>query len=256
MTRRCSQRLDVATLALGLLVTMTAIPTGVLGSPSDRLSDKPPANYKCKDAGSDWPVCRAPTDGYKLRFGAGTGNFPISAWWGPIGYFGNKSTTAELDAYVNAIPADGCSHPLSEKRFSCPSWPPIRPTPSTFILLQGCSSFLPPIYFTAVNQPAPLPLLLNPHPHPRTYKGMHKTHAHHRHAHTTRIQTKALLRHARTYRTHTCTTHTHRTRTRTHRTRTHRTRTRTHARTRARTHTHTFTCTQVRRRKLHDGDGK
>jgi hypothetical protein len=58
-------------------------------------------NFKCKNASSDWPVCRPPSDGYKLRFGAGA-NFPISAWWGPIGYGAGKSDYTELDAYTKA----------------------------------------------------------------------------------------------------------------------------------------------------------
>ena len=64
-------------------------------------------NFNCKNASSDWPVCRPPSDGYKLRFGAGSGaganSFPISAWWGPIGYGAGKSAGyTELDAYAKA----------------------------------------------------------------------------------------------------------------------------------------------------------
>lgn len=60
-------------------------------------------NFKCKNATSNWPRCRAPTDGFRLRFGeAGTGNFPITAWWGPVGYSDGKNTSKEFKAYVNA----------------------------------------------------------------------------------------------------------------------------------------------------------
>jgi hypothetical protein len=61
------------------------------------------SNFMCKNATDDWPVCRPPLDGYKLRFGAGSADtrLPITAWWGPVGYSGPDSS-AELEAYAQA----------------------------------------------------------------------------------------------------------------------------------------------------------
>eukprot|EP00939_MAST-03C_sp_MAST-3C-sp1_P000606 g606.t1 len=58
------------------------------------------ANFKCKNASSNWPTCVSPQEGYDLRFGK-DGNFPITAWWGPVGYDGDD-TSKEFEAYVSA----------------------------------------------------------------------------------------------------------------------------------------------------------
>ena len=57
------------------------------------------ANYKCKNASSDWPSCkplRQRIRNYNFR-----GLLPISAWWGPVGYYG-PDAPAEYTAYVKA----------------------------------------------------------------------------------------------------------------------------------------------------------
>lgn len=56
--------------------------------------------YKCKDAQSDWPLpCRAPAaDIAQYKF---ADTFPITAWWGPVGY-GGQAEAMEFQSYVEA----------------------------------------------------------------------------------------------------------------------------------------------------------
>ena len=59
--RRASR--GVGTLAMGSAQLLAFTP---LASPS------PTACFKCKNATADWPKCRPPTDGFRLRFGRGS----------------------------------------------------------------------------------------------------------------------------------------------------------------------------------------
>jgi len=58
------------------------------------------SNFKCKNGSSDWPLpCHKPRDALKqMRFN----KLPITAWWGPAGYGGGETPTAEYVAYAKA----------------------------------------------------------------------------------------------------------------------------------------------------------
>ena len=79
-----------ALLALTLLLPAHGIFAG----------DDPSSLYRCKDSESDWPLpCRAPgNDVSNYKF---AGSFPVTAWWGPVGYGGGKEA-AEFGSYVEA----------------------------------------------------------------------------------------------------------------------------------------------------------
>lgn len=58
-------------------------------------------NYLCKNGTSDWPLpCRPAADGWRFRFR----EFPISAWWGPVGYNNEPGSDpkSQLAAYARA----------------------------------------------------------------------------------------------------------------------------------------------------------
>ena len=61
-----------------------------------------PGLNSCADRNADWTLpCRPPSDGWRLRFGAGS-DFPIAAWCGPLGYLSATNDPAELRAYAAA----------------------------------------------------------------------------------------------------------------------------------------------------------
>lgn len=84
-----------AVLALSAAVSVLLLPFA--------RGDSTCPNFVCKNASSDWPRCRPPTEGFRLRFGEGSkdARFPVTAWWGPLGYAG-PDTSKELEAYAKA----------------------------------------------------------------------------------------------------------------------------------------------------------
>ena len=58
------------------------------------------ANFKCKNVTADWPQCKPPADGVRLKFGTGN-DLPIGGWWPPP-TDGKPQDKGELLAYARA----------------------------------------------------------------------------------------------------------------------------------------------------------